>query len=378
MAESSPFHIVFDVYHLYHLPQFEPVIDLLSSDDRFNVTLTVSAEIKKPEYELIQKILKAKNNQVIFSDNEDDRAKQIKSSKPDVFICGWSRYELDKFVPESTIVGMIYHGIGVKPSYWLDNHPRLDLRFVEGPLRKEQLRKHNVETDLILTGFAKLDPIFNGLVSPRKKVLERLGLDPQRKTILYAPTFYPSSMEEFGTSIGENTKKYNLIIKLHLWAFFLKNFAGIKFKGQIDLAKRMESEYDHVRFLGPEVYNIVPFYSAADVLITEASSTIYEMMAIDKPVILAKFYKLRLSHRLFPYRLYKRRLNKEMSEEMTDFCIQLEEPNELPNALQTAFLNHDPNDKKRSQYKQEMLYKLDGKASVRIRDAILKRLSRGG
>ena len=95
MAESLPFHIVFDVYHLYHLPQFEPVIDLLSSDDRFNVTLTVSAEIKKPEYELIQKILKAKTNQVIFSDNEDDRAKQIKSSKPDVFICGWSRYELD-------------------------------------------------------------------------------------------------------------------------------------------------------------------------------------------------------------------------------------------------------------------------------------------
>ena len=62
MAESSPFHIVFDVYHLYHLPQFEPVIELLSSDDRFNVTLTVSAEIKKPEYELIQKILKAKTN----------------------------------------------------------------------------------------------------------------------------------------------------------------------------------------------------------------------------------------------------------------------------------------------------------------------------
>ena len=161
-------------------------------------------------------------------------------------------------------------------------------------------------------------------------------------------------------------------------SFFLKNFAGIKFKGQIDLAKRMESEYDHVRFLGPEVYNIVPFYSAADVLITEASSTIYEMMAIDKPVILAKFYKLRLSHRLFPYRLYKRRLNEEMSEGMTDFCIQLEEPEEIPNALQTAFFNHDPNDKKRSQYKQEMLYKLDGKASVRIRDAILKRLSRGG
>lgn len=143
--------------------------------------------------------------------------------------------------------------------------------------------------------------------------------------------------------------------------FFLKNFAGIKFKGQIDLAKRMENEYDHIRFLGPEVYNIVPFYSAADVLITEASSTIYEMMAIDKPVILAKFYKLRLSHRLFRNRLYKRRLNEEMSEGMTDFCIQLEEPNELPNALQTAFYNHDPNDKNDPSINKKCFINLMGK-----------------
>ncbi|GIS70489.1 MAG: hypothetical protein CM1200mP10_00660 [Candidatus Neomarinimicrobiota bacterium] len=104
---------------------------------------------------------------------------------------------------------------------------------------KKKLRKHNVETGLILTGFAKLDPIFNGLVSPRKKVLERLGLDPQRKGDIIC-TYILSQFHGRIRYVNwrEKTKKYNLIIKLHLWAFFLKNFAGIKFKGQIDLAKK--------------------------------------------------------------------------------------------------------------------------------------------
>jgi len=49
---------------------------------------------------------------------------------------------------------MIYHSIGVKPSFWLNNHPRLDLRFDEGYWEgEERLRNHNVESDLILTGF---------------------------------------------------------------------------------------------------------------------------------------------------------------------------------------------------------------------------------
>ena len=29
--------ILFDVYHLYHLAQFDPLIDLLENDDRFKI-----------------------------------------------------------------------------------------------------------------------------------------------------------------------------------------------------------------------------------------------------------------------------------------------------------------------------------------------------
>ena len=52
--------ILFDSYHLYHLPQFEPLIDLLKDDDMFDIFHSTSSEIPKQEFELCASILKKK------------------------------------------------------------------------------------------------------------------------------------------------------------------------------------------------------------------------------------------------------------------------------------------------------------------------------
>lgn len=369
------FTIVFDAYHLYHLPQFDPVIELMNNDSRFKVILTTAADNKQEEIDLTQSILKSYGCETVFAGTETERAKKIKHLSPDVFICGWSRYKLEEYVGEKTLVAMIYHGIGIKPSYWRDNYHRLDMRFIEGPLRERQLREQGVETDLQLTGFAKLDPLFNGISPSREDVLKDLNLDQDKKTVLYAPTFYPSSFDKFGVSIAEQTKKYNLIIKLHMWSYFLDEFAGVSLKSHRRLTKKIMNRYDHVRILPPEIYNIVPYYNASDVLVTEASSTIYEMMALNKPVILARFYKLRLSHRLFRYRLYRKRLDTEMSKEMTEFCEEIFSPKDLESTLSMVLANPKLDNDKISHYKHDMLYKLDGKASERILEGLLKRLT---
>ncbi|HQE96475.1 MAG TPA: hypothetical protein PK885_11440, partial [Candidatus Marinimicrobia bacterium] len=113
-----PYKTVFDAYHLYHLPQFDPVIDLLLKDNRFEVFLTTSSANLPDEQNLTKHIFQRRNVHCIFANNEEERAAKIRSLNPDVFICGWSRYPIEKFVTEKTLVGMIYHGIGVKPSYW--------------------------------------------------------------------------------------------------------------------------------------------------------------------------------------------------------------------------------------------------------------------
>ena len=363
--------ILFDSFHLYHLPQFDPVIDLLSRDNRFQIFHSTAAVNKKEERELCLNILATKPGTMIYSESEEERAKMMKELDLDFFVCGWSRYELDEYISEKTLAGMIYHGIGVKPSYWLDNHPRLNIRFVEGIYRMDQLRSHGVDKELVLTGFTKLDPLFSQNPGFDEKLAQSLGLDPSKKTILFAPTFYPSSLERFGMKLGEYTQNYNVILKPHMWTYFLDKFGEYNLVPQRNLAYDLAEKFSHIKLLGPEVYNITPYYKISDILLTEASSTIYEMIALEKPVIVNRFYRLKLSHKLFRYRLFKKRLSKEMNKDIANFCFEMNRAKDLPQVLDTAFNENHKRLNIVREYQNKMLYKLDGKASERVRDTIL-------
>ena len=368
--------ILFDVYHLYHLAQFDPLIDLLENDNRFKIFFSTSSKNRKEEIEICTSILNKRKGSFIFHENEDIRKTEIKKLNLDVFICGWSRYEIESYVSKTTLVIMIYHGIGVKPSYWRDNNKRLDVRFVEGQYRIDQLRKHGVDTDLVLTGYIKLDSLFNENSNYFKEKEELLGLDESKKTILYAPTFYPSSLEKLGLSLGDITSGYNLIIKPHMWTYYLDSFGGISLKGQRNLIFKLTDQFDHIRLLGPAEYNVTPYYKISDLLLTDASSTIYEMIALSKPVVVNRFYHLKLSHRIFQKRLYKRRLDKEMNDEVEKFCFLADDVKQLPLAIENALNQKNKNKVLIKEYQKKMLYKLDGSASIRARDEILKRMNR--
>jgi flagellar biosynthesis/type III secretory pathway chaperone len=368
--------ILFDVYHLYHLAQFDPLIDLLENDNRFKIFFSTSSKNRKEEIEICTSILNKRKGSFIFHENEDIRKTEIKKLNLDVFICGWSRYEIESYVSKTTLVIMIYHGIGVKPSYWRDNNKRLDVRFVEGQYRIDQLRKHGVDTDLVLTGYIKLDSLFNENSNYFKEKEELLGLDESKKTILYAPTFYPSSLEKLGLSLGDITSGYNLIIKPHMWTYYLDSFGGISLKGQRSLIFKLIDQFDHIRLLEPAEYNVTPYYKISDLLLTDASSTIYEMIALSKPVVVNRFYHLKLSHRIFQKRLYKRRLDKEMNDEVEKFCFLADNVKQLPLAIEKALNQNNKNTALIKEYQKKMLYKLDGSASIRARDEILKRINR--
>lgn len=368
--------ILFDVYHLYHLAQFDPLIDLLENDKRFKLFFSTSSENRNEEIEICTSILNKRKGSFIFHENEDIRKTEIKKLNLDVFICGWSRYEIESYVNKTTLVIMIYHGIGVKPSYWRDNNKRLDVRFVEGQYRIDQLRKHGVDTDLVLTGYIKLDSLFNKNYNYYREKEELLGLNKSKKTILYAPTFYPSSLEKLGLSLGEITLGYNLIIKPHMWTYYLDSFGGISLKGQRNLIFKLIDQFDHVRLLEPAEYDVTPYYKISDLLLTDASSTIYEMIALSKPVVVNRFYHLKLSHRIFQKRLYKRRLDKKMNDEVEKFCFLADNVKQLPLTIENALNQNNKNTALMKEYQKKMLYKLDGSASIRARDEILKRINR--
>jgi len=373
---SDKISILFDSYYLYHLPQFEPLIELLSKDIRFKIYHSTSKEIPLEEYKLCSDILKKKPGIFIDANSENERQKKIRNLDLDIFICGWSRYDIDKYVTDRTLVGMIYHGIGIKPSYWLDNHKRLDIRFVEGEYRIEQLKEKGVKTDLALTGFIKLDPIFQENKIDTSAIKKDYALDPNKKTILFAPTFYPSSIEPIGMRLGDYTRGYNLLIKPHLWTTFLNKFAEINHKAKNSIFKNLIEQYDHIRLISPEVYNILPFYKVSDILLTEASSTIYEMLGCGKPVVVNRFFKLKLSHRIFKNRLYKKRLNQAMEKDISNFCFEARRPTDIPRAIHSALENFENKRSSIKEYQQKMLFKLDGLSADRAKEAILSRLKK--
>ena len=157
------------------------------------------------------------NINFVESDSEINRIKKIKSKKYDVIIVG-NVGQLNKLVNNNTIAVMVYHGIGLKQSYYNDIDERIDLRSVESAGRYEELQKLGHD-NIVLTGFTKLDRLKTINKSEINLAREKLDLDRNQKTVLFAPTFYPTSLESLYDEIKVLGQECNVIIKLHAFSW---------------------------------------------------------------------------------------------------------------------------------------------------------------
>ena len=76
---GKKYSILFDSFHLYHLPQFEPLIDLLADDERFRIYHSASRKIQHNEYDLCKSVLTKKPGEFIFADSEAERKEKIRN-----------------------------------------------------------------------------------------------------------------------------------------------------------------------------------------------------------------------------------------------------------------------------------------------------------
>lgn len=134
-----------------------------------------------------------------------------------------------------------------------------------------------------LIGMPKLDCLVDGSLL-RDEVLTSLGLDPARRTILYAPTWSAHSSvvtmgEELVQRLGE--AGYALIVKLHDRSRDLQfvNSGGVDWGAR--LAPLLQ-RYGGVLATGSNSSRYLP---AADVMITDHSSVGFEYLLLDRPLI---------------------------------------------------------------------------------------------
>jgi CDP-glycerol glycerophosphotransferase (TagB/SpsB family) len=234
--------------------------------------------------------------------------------------------------------------------------------FAEGRYRIEKLRQHGLDKTEIIrdVGLPKLDPFFNGGYS-RNEILSRHGLDPSKKTVLFAPTYKPTSIFKVGAHILSLLPQYNVVVKLHPYSWSGK-YAPHE---QHRLFERLARSNSGLCLVPPSIHDIMPYLFAADTMISEASSVINEFLALGRCGIIIDQDDGDLRHSDG-----EPLLEEKTSEWLKDSFVHISDPSMLPQAVAEAI---HPSQHRAACLKRDKEYVYsctDGKSSLRVKQII--------
>ncbi|MFQ6604076.1 MAG: CDP-glycerol glycerophosphotransferase family protein [Fidelibacterota bacterium] len=349
---------LFHLQHLYYLPQFLPVMLTLREQGWATIEVSLSQRVSKAEFDIFRAECKRHDFPVITASSETQRQAELRRLNYDLIFVG-NKTDLAAIVTSRARVIMIYHGIGLKQSYYTDIHSRIDVLVVESPDRLSVLE--NLSCRKVLAGFTKLDP----LAWEKKQSAAILTLPPDMEpepglpTILYAPTFYPSSVERVIPRLATFSLAANILVKLHQFSWTKR-----KYRHHIRLARKAAEKNPRLKLLPYSCYNILPAYHHSDLLVTDISSTLFEYLAVGKPIIQTELFTPRFKHRLFPFLLEKRLDHQRFNA--VDFVYSCRNSESLEAECTRRLAGDDPLAEKRKEAVGTYLYRLDGKASERL------------
>lgn len=359
--------ILFECHHLYYFPNFFPIIDELKKRGGYDIAVSIPFSMSLFERVTLRKAAVERDIRFIEEKSEVDRVNRLRNEKFNAVFVG-NVGKLNEIVQDDAIAVMVYHGIGLKQTYYRDTTDRIDIRAIESEERFQDLKAWG-EKNIHLTGFTKVDPLFNRSFS-RSNILEALGLDPDRKTILYAPSFYPNAIDKILPELETLSAMFNIIIKLHQFSWH-----QARYRYHSTLAREVSRRSDAFKLLSKEDFDIIPFLASADLLLSDISSTIFEFLPLNRPILLNEFYTLRLKHRVFRKRFYRKldlaRLGK------IDFVRWISEPDHTGTLIMDGLEHPEELKEERNQARNRYLYGSDGQASARLVDILESRIKTG-
>ncbi len=217
-----------------------------------------------------------------FSELKDERviSKRLAKLKQwDMQICADFGFRSNKVA----LNVFLFHGISFRNPTVLKDICRFEKVFVVGNYMMRKIVSDGLipadDSRLTLVGWPKLDALVNGLFQ-RDEVLSRLRLNPERLTVLYAPSHtIHSSLYTMGEEVIETVKKMrlNLIIKLH-------DLLYDPTRNPINWQERL-SRHEGNGVAIVRDYDVCPYLVASDILISDASSVANEFTLLDRPIV---------------------------------------------------------------------------------------------
>ncbi|MCP4580166.1 MAG: CDP-glycerol glycerophosphotransferase [candidate division Zixibacteria bacterium] len=359
--------LLFKIGYVYHKAAFDPVIELLLDDNRYDVWFSLEYERKR------QFFIDRRFRPPVIEEWKNQGYRFTKETKGfDIVIAGDTIKNARVY--GETILCFLNHGTGIKNILYRNLASVPDHRyqiFVEGGHRVESIENSGAlgKNEVHLIGLPKLDYYFQGRYGDKKAILDKWGLNPQKPTVLFAPTYKPTCLYMIKDDIFEQTKDFNLIVKLHPYSWMGK-YAPHR---QHRIYERRVGKYPHAVLLPYDEYNIVPYYAAADTIISEASSTVFDFLAFRKTGIVFDLPCDRLKHSDG-----QPLLEIDNREFLKGAFIHIDEGKDIGKAVKAAL---NPSVEMKSvadEYREKYFYELDGNAAKRMVEKIYQLYEEGG
>jgi len=360
--------LLFEVGHLYHRAALDPLYQVFRQDPQYDIAFACSHDAER-RFGLFNHSLRSELEARFRAEGltiaEDTRGF-------DVVITGDTVREPQRY--GRTLLCFLNHGTGIKNIVYRNLRAQAQTRyqvFVEGEYRVDCIRQAGAAgiSTVHKVGLPKLDPLFWPAFPTRAAILQRLGLDPTRPTVLFAPTYKPTCIDIVRERILTETTDYNLIIKLHQYSWRGKYAPH----WHHTLYERAVRQYPYAVLIPVDDYNILPYLYAADTLISEASSTMFDFVALDKIGIIFVLPSAPLQHHDS-----EAILTEDPQHFLRDAFVHIAHPDAISQAVAEA-LRDDPQRRERArQYRDYLFFGLDGQASQRVKTTIERLLAAGG
>lgn len=356
--------IFFDVPFLYYLPQYLPVYEELTSRG-VNCEFVFYYNEKQ---QIAEQVIASEKLTAHWVDDKSQALGLYQQYQPDWVIFGNTFQEARQF-NDPTRSALLFHssGTSLKSANLNRSLSAIGVRFVSGLDRLQLFKERFPEVEMVVVGFAKLDPFFGSASADKFPDISEYGLDPGKKTILYSPTFYPSSIANMARNWPKEFSDYNVIIKAHDFSLMKKQWRYAQQRRRL----HHWGKFPNVYVADMADFSLLPFMAVADIMVSDTSSAIFEFAALDKPVVICDFIKLRWNHR----GLFRNRLKKRM-DDTTKIYQDIAAHASSYRALRQIVDEHIEQPgllaENRCKYMDGMMGLRDGRVSARIADYLLE------
>jgi CDP-glycerol glycerophosphotransferase (TagB/SpsB family) len=175
-------------------------------------------------------------------------------------------------------------------------------------------------------------------------------------------------MYEVKDHIFTETKDHNLIIKLHHYSWMGK-YAPHK---QHRIFERRIGKFKHSALIPLEDYNILPFMAMANTLISEASSTVFDFLALNRFGIIYD-----LKHEKLKHSNGEPILTTDNREFLKGAFVHINRPEQIGAAIEQALNPTEEMKQLADEYRKYFFYGLDGKASLRLKETVERLYNEG-